>query len=80
MKSKVVIPCGLVLVFLLSTTMPVQFLEDVVYPKEVSTARETLTFDEIGTHETRRVSLATNLSPCSKRVASIPETGWLAKV
>ena len=54
MKSKVVIPCGLVLVFLLSTTMPIQFLEDVVYPKEVSSARETLTFDEVGTHETRK--------------------------
>ena len=42
------------LVFLLSTTMPVQFLDDVVYPREVSSARETLTFDEVGTHETRK--------------------------
>lgn len=54
MRFNLAIPCGLVLVFLLSTTMPVHFLDDVVYPRTVSTARETLTFDEVGTHETRK--------------------------
>ncbi len=54
MKPKVFIPCSLVLIFLLSTTMPVTFLEDIAYPMEVSATRETLTFDEVGTHETRK--------------------------
>ena len=43
-----------VLLFMISGTVPTSSLNDVLNPKHVSTTRETLTFDETGTHETRK--------------------------
>ena len=54
MIAKKVLVATTVLFLMLTAPIPADSLNDIMFPKAVSTAQETMTFDEIGTHETRK--------------------------